>query len=191
MGAKTPKTSDRRIQKTHRALREALIALIAERGWDDFSVQDLCERANVGRSTFYMHFADKDDLLTGGFEEFRRGVQARVASQKKPAQPFVFARAMIEHAYEQQRAFRALLGKGSGQAVLRRFRELVVELVRDDLAGVAASSQRKGAATRFLAGGFLELLAWGLESGAAADPQELEQLFQQMAGPVLTLLRRP
>lgn len=190
MGAKTAKTSDRRIQKTHRALREALIALIAERGWDEFSVQDLCERADVGRSTFYSHFADKEDVLTGGLEEFRIGMRSWVTSQQSPSRPFAFARAMIEHAWENQQAFRALLGKGSGQVVLRRFRDLVVELVQDDVAGISASPRRKSAATRFLAAGFLELLVWGLESGPAADPQELEQLFQQMAGPVLEVLKR-
>jgi AcrR family transcriptional regulator len=191
MGAKTPRTSDRRIEKTHRALREALIALIAERGWDEFSVQELCERADVGRSTFYLHFADKEGVLTGGLEAFRKGIREQVASLKDPAQPFAFARAMIEHAYENQRAFRALLGKGSGQVVLRRFRDLVIELIQDEVAGIVASKRRKGAAVRFLAAGFLELLAWGLESGSGADPQELEQLFQELAGPVRELLTRP
>ncbi len=190
MGAKTPKTSDRRIRKTHRALREALIALITERGWDGFSVQDLCERADVGRSTFYLHFADKEDLLTGGLDEFRREIREQLAALKTPSPPFAFARAMIEHAWENQQAFRALLGKGSGQVVLSRFRDLAVELVRDDLDGVNASKQRKGATTRFLAAGFLDLLAWGLEPGSAAGPQELEQLFQRMARPVLDQLKR-
>jgi AcrR family transcriptional regulator len=191
MGAKTPNTSDRRIQKTHRAVREALIALLTERGWDGFTVQDLCGRADIGRSTFYMHFADKDDVLTGGFQEFRKGVREQIASQEQPAEPFAFARAMIQHAFEQQQAFRALLGRRSGQAVLRRFREIVVDLVRDDLAGINVSRARKGAATYFLAGGFLELLSWGLQSGSASGPRDLEQLFQQMAAPVLDLLRRP
>jgi len=191
LGAKTPKTSDRRVQKTVRALREALVALVTERGWDGFTVQDLCERADVGRSTFYMHFADKEDVLNGGFEEFRKGVQEVIASRPQPAKPFAFARAMIEHTWEQRQAFRALLGKGSGQAVLRRFREMVIDLVQDDLADVKASRQRKGAATVFLAGGFLELLTWGLEDGSASGSGELEQLFEQMAAPVLELLRRP
>jgi len=191
MGAKTPRTSDRRIQKTHRALREALIALIAERGWDEFSVQELCERADIGRSTFYLHFAGKEDVLTGGLEEFRRGIREQVGSRKRPSQPFSFARPMIEHAWENQRAFRALLGKGSGQVVLSRFRELVVGLVEDDLGGVGSSTQRRGAATRFLAAGFLELLAWGLEPGSAADPGELELRFQELARPVLEAVKRP
>ncbi len=190
MGSKTSKTSDRRIQRTHRALREALIALVSERGWDDFSVRDLCERADIARSTFYLHFADKDDVLTGGIEDFRRAVREQVASQKGGGQPLAFARAVIDHVWEQQRAFRALLGKRSGQAVMRRFREFVVDLVQDDLSGMAAPKREKGAAARFLAGGFLELLTWGLEPGSASGPQELEQLFRRLAAPALALLRR-
>lgn len=152
MGAKTPNTSDRRVRKTHRALHAALLALITERGWDEFTVQDLCDRADIGRSTFYVHFADKEDVLTGGFEEFREGVRAHVASQKKPAKMLPFARAVIEHAHEQAPAFRALVGKGSGHVVLRRFRELVLDLVQDDLAGLRAPKATKSAATSFLAG---------------------------------------
>jgi AcrR family transcriptional regulator len=190
MGAKTPKTSDRRVEKTHRALREALIALIAERGWDAFGVQELCERANVGRSTFYLHFADKEDLLDGGIEQLRAGLRSQVP-RGAPARPLAFALPMIEHAWENRRAFRALLGKGSGQAILRRFRELVVELVRDDLADLSAPEPRRAASTHFLAGGFLELLTWGLESGATAGPDELERLFQSLASPVLDALKRP
>jgi len=57
MGGKLPEKDDRRVQRTRRALREALVALIVERGWEGFSVQEVCERADVGRSTFYTHFA--------------------------------------------------------------------------------------------------------------------------------------
>ena len=46
------KPVDRRSTRTRTALRDALLGLIAERGWDEIAVQDLCERANIGRSTF-------------------------------------------------------------------------------------------------------------------------------------------
>ena len=191
MGAKTQKTSDRRIQRTHRALREALIALITEKGWDGFGVQELCERADVGRSTFYLHFADKEDLLDGGIEELRRGMREQVAALGAASRPFAFALPLIEHACENRRAFHALLGKGSGQAVLQRFRDLVLGMVRDDLSGLPARGARTAATNHFLAGGFLELLTWGLGSESTADPAALEALFLQLAAPVVETLRRP
>lgn len=54
---------DRRITRSKRALRDALIALMEERGLDGFTVNDLCERADLNRGTFYNHFKGKDDLL--------------------------------------------------------------------------------------------------------------------------------
>ena len=63
---------DRRSARTRLALRGALIQLIGERGWDEVAVQDVCERANIGRSTFYSHFPNKDALLLGALEDLRR-----------------------------------------------------------------------------------------------------------------------
>lgn len=56
--------TDRRIARSKRALRTALIELMEERGLDAVSVNDLCARADLNRGTFYNHFHDKDDLLT-------------------------------------------------------------------------------------------------------------------------------
>src|SRR5688572_21269164 len=120
---KEPKATDRRVLRTRRTLRNALVELILERGWDEVSVQDVCERADVGRSTFYMHFADKEELLFSGFDDLRKEVRAQLAAQGD-AGPRVlgFARGLLEHAHENQRLGRAMFGKRSGQAVQKRFR---------------------------------------------------------------------
>ena len=60
---------DRRIRKTQHALREAFVALVLERGYDAVTVEDIADRADVARATFYKHFADKEELLTTLFEE--------------------------------------------------------------------------------------------------------------------------
>ena len=54
------RTCDPRIVRTKAALREALISLMEERGFDGFTVNDLCQRAGLNRGTFYNHFEDKD-----------------------------------------------------------------------------------------------------------------------------------
>ncbi len=185
MGGKVPSTADRRVQRTRRALREALIALILERGWDGFSVQDVCDRADVGRSTFYTHFGDKEDLLGGGFDDLRRGLRAQLAAFGEPARPLGFSRGLIEHVHEQQRLFRALIGKRSGQLVQKKFRELVLDLVREDLAGLLAPGPRRDGAVAFVAGAFFELLIWSLEAKSAPAPEEVDALFHELAAPVL------
>jgi AcrR family transcriptional regulator len=57
------KRRDRRVERTQQLLREALLSLIREKGFEGLTVQEIIDRANVGRATFYAHFENKDDLL--------------------------------------------------------------------------------------------------------------------------------
>jgi AcrR family transcriptional regulator len=67
---------DRRVQRTRDALRTALMALMVERGWDAVDVQALCDRANIGRSTFYQHYSNKEELLKQNFAGLRDALLA-------------------------------------------------------------------------------------------------------------------
>ncbi|MEJ2354006.1 MAG: TetR/AcrR family transcriptional regulator, partial [Anaerolineales bacterium] len=60
---------DRRVQRTRQLLNDALMSLIVEKGYDSITVQNIIDRANLGRSTFYAHYQDKDDLLLSGIED--------------------------------------------------------------------------------------------------------------------------
>lgn len=184
MGGKLPSTADRRVQRTRRALREALVALILERGWEGFSVQDVCDRADIARSTFYTHFADKEELVGGGFDDLRRALRTQLAATGRPG-PLGFSRGLIEHAHEQRRLFLAVVGKKSGHLVQRRFRELVLDLVREDLAAVLAAGARRDALAAFVAGAFLELLTWSLETKSPPSPEDADALFRELVEPVL------
>ena len=66
---------DRRIQRTQGLLHEALGSLIHEKSYDAISVKEILDRANVGRSTFYMHFGDKDELLLSSIRDMLRSIQ--------------------------------------------------------------------------------------------------------------------
>jgi len=61
---------DPRIRRTRAYLREALIDLVLEKGYQGITIKDLADRACINRSTFYLHYQDKDDLLITGFEEY-------------------------------------------------------------------------------------------------------------------------
>src|SRR3954471_18394318 len=95
---KIPKSTDRRVVRTRTTLRDALLPLILERGWEDISVQDVCDRAKVGRSTFYTHFADKEDLLLSGFEDLKSMLRALRPPAEKGRATLRFVRGLLEHA---------------------------------------------------------------------------------------------
>lgn len=64
-------SADRRVQKTKKLLSDALVSLILEKGYEEVSIQDILDRANVGRSTFYAHYENKEQLLLFGHEHLR------------------------------------------------------------------------------------------------------------------------
>ncbi len=187
---------DRRSQRTRNALNGALIHLIAERGWDDISVQDVCDLANIGRSTFYSHYTGKDALLIGGLEnlqaELRRQSRARSQAAVEGADSatgFGFVLGLIEHAHDQRRIFRGLIGRRSGYVVHQRFREMVMRLVHDELPQPAPGGLPREAAARWLSAAFVELLSWWVEQSEPMPTTELEALFIDLAQPVLAQSR--
>src|SRR6266699_5908998 len=63
---------DRRISRTRMLLQHALNSLILKKGYEAITIKDICDAANVGRSTFYAHYTSKDDLKRSGLEHLRR-----------------------------------------------------------------------------------------------------------------------
>jgi AcrR family transcriptional regulator len=183
-------SNDRRVQRTRRLLRDALIALITERGWDKVSVQDVCERADVGRSTFYTHFADKEELLLGGFDDLRKVLRAqRSSSGRATGEPLAFVRGLIEHAGEHATLFRAIIGKRAGHAVEKRFRQTVLALVKEDLAAYGLGGRTLDVTTSYAAGALVEVLTWWIDTRNSLDAAELEAAFRRLTLPVLTVSR--
>src|SRR5215510_15281228 len=99
------KKEDRRVQRTQQLLRDALIELIIEKGYEEVTVQDIIDRANVGRSTFYSHFMDKQQLLLSRLKQLRESLaqfqQSGVVTGAKGSgeeRPLNFSLAMFQHA---------------------------------------------------------------------------------------------
>ena len=193
MTATAGRSVDRRVQRTRRLLGEALVSLLQERSWDDISVQDICERADVGRSTFYMHYQGKEQLLAGGFDDLSAVLREQLdARNKAKPERLSFVRGLIDHVGEQRRVFLAVIGRKSGNVVQVRFRKMVCNLVAEDVARFSAPGWQRDAGARYIAGALFELLTWWVEAPNDAVPtDEVERYFQQLTLPILVQLRRP
>ena len=105
------RSNDRRSVRTRRNLGDALVALILKKGYDAITVQDIIDEADVGRSTFYMHYTGKEDLLRASFETLRSVLaEAAVAERGKTGEPLPFSLALFEHACAHKHIYRALGG---------------------------------------------------------------------------------
>ncbi len=182
---------DRRVRRTRQALQDALHSLLPERGWDGICVQDLCTRANVGRSTFYLHFQSKEELLASGLDELRGALQQQTAAADNAAPGgFRFVRGLIGRVHEQRRLFRSIVGRRGNRVVRMRFRDLMVQLADEEISLLAAPGWQRDAGARYIAGALAELLAWWLEAGKHQSPDDIERFFVQLTEPIVAQLQR-
>ena len=177
---------DRRSARTRRALHEALISLILRRGYDDITIQEIIDEADVGRATFYAHYRGKEDLLRGGFETLRVELRAaRRAGSPTAGEthggPLAFSLAMFEHACAYRGVYKAMIGGRGGAVAIHEIRRVLTELVREELPALrrdACVSQEL--AVEFVVGTFLNVLAWCLESRPELTPPEVDAMFQSL-----------
>lgn len=182
------KKTDRRVQKSLQALQDALLELMLEKGYGETSVSDIVERANVGRSTFYAHFADKEDLLQQslqGLRGFLTDETIPLPERKGPSHPaLTFALPLFMHAEERMDLFRSLMRAGSGAPVQEHLQIMLTDLVKDVL-GKDATKQTpsdisNALKAEFIVGSFLAvLLAWLADPGTDT-PSEIEAKFRRM-----------
>lgn len=175
---------DRRIERTRAALRAALVGLMQERGWEEIDVQSLCTRANVGRSTFYQHFPNKEALLKANLAGLKEALVFQAAVPEPGRGPLGFVPGLVAHVHEMQELFRALLLRRSTHYVQDRFREMLIELILAEIPGPRRSWQA-AARAHYLGGALFELLVWWLGSNRPHQPREIEALFRHWSGAVL------
>ena len=180
---------DRRVRRTRELLRSALLSLIEEKGYERVTVQDILDRADVGRSTFYAHFTDKDDLLRAGFEEFRASALAEM--RVTPAggkvdflEPML---AVFRHVEEHRHRWKPLARKGGVDLVVSLLRESVTDLVREHLRSQLPDMRARQrqleleAAIQFVVGSSMGLITWWLDADIACSADDLHSIFRGLA----------
>ncbi len=122
MKKKTPEpVIDRRVQRTKALLADALMSLVIEKGYEAVTVQDIIDRANVGRSTFYAHFENKEQLLFNG----RMHVETMLFGEEDSGTGTIDFLALYRHAAENAKIAKAMLGKQGGDLILSHVQAVI------------------------------------------------------------------
>ncbi len=175
---------DKRSRRTHDRLGMALLELMVEKPMDEVTVQEVLDRASVGRSTFYLHFRDKNDLLLSQLEMFLATMSNMLSLRNEKSHRVVPVEEMFAHIGGQNKIWRALVDCGRMQDFLdlaqgyfargieRRLKEStrVPKLPQPEVAAHAVA----------LAGSLLSLLRWWIDRGAKESPRDLDKLFHRM-----------
>ncbi|OGW38562.1 MAG: hypothetical protein A2010_01995 [Nitrospirae bacterium GWD2_57_9] len=181
---------DRRVERTRKLLHEALPALILEKGYEAVTVQDILDRANLGRSTFYSHYRDKDDLLLKGFDYLRAMMEKQHRSVAGKARGkgagFNLSLELFRHAQENHRLYKAMVGKRSGQMIIRQAHKYLSGLLKEHIAPLA--NTKKSAVpvdltVDWLVSSFLSVLTWWLDRNMPCTAEKIDELFRQLTMP--------
>ncbi len=178
---------DRRVQRTRQLLRDALMALIVEKGYDAVAVQDITDRANVARTTFYLHFRDKEDLLLRSMEAVYDDLTARMGQVSPdgllanglPAEVVAF-----EHVAEHAAFYRVMFSSRGVAAFIVRVRRYLasqfVAFARELLPAALQTRLPLEAIAHREAGALIGSISWWLEHDMPYTPEQMARLHYEV-----------
>jgi AcrR family transcriptional regulator len=174
---------DRRVRRSRDRLGDALIELVLEKPFDTITVQNVLDRAGVGRSTFYAHYKDKNDLFISDVDEFFEGMATMLSRREDSSDRIAPVRELFTHVADASRFHKAMVASGKIQDVFelgqghfaRGIEHRLAELPR--ARGITA--ERHVVAQAF-AGALLSLLSWWIREKMPTSPAHMDDLYHRM-----------
>ena len=191
------KKTDRRISRTCRQLKGALMSLVLEKGYDAITVEDITERADLGRTTFYLHYKDKEELLLETIDAIADELIAEIDKspfnimdlQKDAAAATVSNRfpvyIVFKHAQENVDLYRIILSGGSALSVSRRIHSIIAHTVVKHVQPYVDSGLLKpniplDVIANYYAGTIFAMLTWWLENSTPYSIEEIVILVREL-----------
>lgn len=169
-----------------------MMEILLEKRYDAITVQDLLDRAGIGRSTFYAHYFDKDDVLAHITEQMLESFRLRVAMDgtghaEHDAQTILPSLEFFRHVHLQYAQLRPLVRGHAGEVMWEAGQALLSHNIEQVLAttqvDMASPSIPVTVIAQYLAGAFLSLLKWWLDAEMPYTPEEMDRIFQRLAMP--------
>ncbi len=186
------KKEDRRVNRTRRLMNEALMTLIVEKGYEAVTVQDILDKADVGRSTFYAHFRDKNDLLLSGFDHLRAlfepQQQALLAAKLGEHDAgFNMILELFRHTGQHHKLYKAIAGKQSGEMILKYLHRYLYDMLIVPHKSLMKNKKQPPVpielTTHWIVSSLLSLMIWWLENNMPCTPEEIDEIFRRLTMP--------
>lgn len=178
-----PKGIDRRAWRTRQLLAQALIELGAERDIDDLEISELVQAAGVGRSTFYTHYADRDDFLIGSFVNLIAAAETMLAEKYPQRTDLAPSRPLLHHIYQASEFARAIVRSRvflrqmtAGEEKLRTIVEANLKRLKP-----AWGPKRRRETAVYVAAGLIGLLRWWMVTGVRQTPEQMQEAFERLS----------
>ncbi len=175
--------TDRRSQRTRDLLDQAIFGLMAEKRYESITVQDILDRANVGRSTFYAHFQDKEDLAISSLERMLDGMAQQI-NARDSGERWLPLRELLQHVQEQQIIFQGLMrGRGLDVFVERSqfyFARTIEKRLQAQLPKGGRPALPLAMTANYMAGAVVASIKWWLDNKLPYSPEKMDEMCQQL-----------
>ena len=180
---------DRRVRRSRRAILSAFEELLAEKRYEQITVADIVERADVGRSTFYAHFETKDDLLRTTcnelfhhvFEDHPVAEESHDFSEATATLPGMLTH-ILYHLRDDRERYTRIFSCASAELFWTSFKEHLAKLVAGR--GLPKAMLEEGVPEDFFlnwyCSSFVETVRWWFRTDLGSTPEELEDFFEKV-----------
>lgn len=183
---KNPK-EDRRVRRTRKLLSDALVALILEKRYDSITVQDIVDRANVGRSTFYAHYYDKEDLLLSEFKWLLDELGRHIEYRDEGGHQILPSLELFRHIQEHHHLYEALVWGRGVDLLFKTGHDHMSRSIEEQIRQILTDEQKPAVPlsvlSNYVAGALLTLLKWWLDNKMPYSPECMDEMFQQLVMP--------
>jgi AcrR family transcriptional regulator len=167
-------------------LGDALVSLLLEKRYDLITVQEIIDRANVGRSTFYAHYLDKEDLLQHELAALIERLGAHM-DRSGDSTRLVPSLPLLRHLQESSALVRALVRGRAIDSVLKTMQTQMSLHVESRLArrlpAGTTSAVPLPILARYVTGVLLTLVEWWMDHELAESPEQVDAYFLQLVRP--------
>ena len=181
------KKGDRRATRTRRSLSDALVELILEKPYDAITVQNVIDRADVGRSTFYSHYRDKEDLFLSDWEGLLDGISRHIEWGNTSGGRVVPVLELFSHVQEFHHFYRALARSRKTDILFKTGPGYLAKSIESTLASTLAGGPQPSVPipvlSNYLAGELFSLLRWWLDHNMPYPPERMDQMFHELVMP--------
>ena len=175
---------DRRARRTRDALGDALIDLMQQRPFKSITVQDVLDRAEVGRSTFYTHYRDKDDLFLSDVEDFWEAISTMLDRSGEVSKRVAPVCELFIHVAEAKVFRDALVASGKVHDVMElgqgQFARAIEQRLMKLSTGKGTSPGQFAAVAHALAGALFSSLSWWIDRGMPLSAAEMDYAFHRL-----------
>jgi AcrR family transcriptional regulator len=177
---------DRRSQRTRHLVNAALLELLFERHYDTITIQDILDRAGIGRSTFYTHYFDKEDVLTSIAQQMLETFDQQFV-HRNVKQGIIPALELFQHVQQNYQYFQAMMRGNTGEVLWEAAQTTLSKNIEQALTNAYAEKRPPlvpwAVTAQYLAGSFLYLVKWWVRAEMPYAPEQMERFFQQLALP--------